>query len=200
MGDYSAAVSYFHKLAPFYAKDDWSNLEMSMLRMYAQCLQKTNRDEEYVRVGLKIVAKVVRESKNLFKVQQNIVSKALGLSDLIFASRSLGEPISVSIDNYFGDISLDPYPQHYKDHDGFRLQLRLRNRTSQSLEAEQIRVQIVSLEDHHQSSLWLAAEGVHILAPGAATILVGTKVDLIPSRSKSKPTNAYRSRYLAGTS
>ena len=66
MGDYNAAVSYIHKLATFYAKDDWNTLEMSMLRMYAQCLQKTNRDEEYVRVGLKIVAKVVRENKNLF--------------------------------------------------------------------------------------------------------------------------------------
>lgn len=181
MGDYNAAVSYFHQLAPFYAKDDWSSLEMSMLRMYAQCLQKTNRDEEYVRVGLKIVAKVVRESNSLFKVQPNNVSKALGLSDLIFASRSLGEPISVSIDNYFGDISLDPYPQHYNDQDGFQLQLRLRNRTSQAVEAEQIRVQIVSLEEDQQSNLWLAAESVHVLAPGVATILVGTKVDLGPS-------------------
>lgn len=200
MGDYSAAVSYFHNLAPFYAKDDWSTLEMSMLSIYAQCLQKTNRDEEYVRVGLKIVAKVVRDSKNLFKVQQNIISKALCLPDLILASRSLGEPISVSIDSYFGDISLDPYPQHYNDHDGFQLQLKFQNRTSQALEVEQIRVQIVSLEEDHQSSLWLAAEGVHILAPGAATILVGTKVSLILSRSKYQLTNVYRSRYLAGTS
>lgn len=182
MGDYNAAVSYFHQLAPFYAKDDWSSLEMSMLRMYAQCLQKTNRNEEYVRVGLKIVAKVVRESEIFFKFQPDIASKALGLSDLVVASRSLGEPIPVSIDNYFGDISLDPYPQHYNDHDGFQLQLRLRNRTSQALEAEQIRVQIVSLEEDHQSNLWLAAEGVHFLPPGAATIPVGTKVDLSPSR------------------
>lgn len=182
MGDYNAAASYFHQLAPFYAKDDWDSLEMSMLRMYAQCLQKTNRDEEYIRVGLKIVAKVVRENKSLFRVQPNIASKALGFADLILASRSLGEPISVSIDNYFGDISLDPYPKHYNDHDGFQLQLRLRNRTSQALEAEQIRVQIVSSEEDQQSNLWLAADGMHILAPGAATILVGTKVDLSPSR------------------
>ncbi len=147
-----------------------------MLNMYAQCLKKRNRHEDYIRVGLKIVAKPVLEGPAYFNIHSYGAPKSLSLSDLINASKLLKEPFAASIDKYFDDISIDPYPRHYNDHDGFRLQLRLRNRTLQAVKAQEIRVRITSLEDEHQADLWLAAEGVHLLKPGEATIVLGTKV------------------------
>lgn len=176
MGDYSVAASYFHQLAPYYAKDDWRCLEMSMLNMYAECLENMSRVEDYIQVGLKIVAKLVHENEAPFSIQPNIGPKPSSLNFLISASKSLEEPISVSMNKYFRNITVDPYLHHCKDHDGFQLQLRLRNCTLEAVEAQQIQVQIVSIEEEHRSELWLTAEGFHILESGVADILLGTKV------------------------
>lgn len=175
-GDYSVAASYFHQLAPFYAKDDWGSLEMSMLKMYAECLKNMSRDEEYIQVGLKIVAKLVCKKEAPVSIQPIDGPKTLSLSDLISASRSLGEPISVSLNRYFRNVVVEPYLHHSTDHDGFHLQLRLCNCTLEAVEAQQIQVQIISIEEEHHSELWLTPEGFHVLEPGMVTILLGTKV------------------------
>lgn len=176
MGDYSVAASYFHQLAPFYAKDDWGSLEMNTLIMYAECLKNMRRDEEYIQVGLKIIAKLVRGNEAPFSIQLNDGPKPLSFSKLISASRTLGEPISVSMNKYFHNIAVDPYLHHCKDHDGFQLQLRLRNCTLEAVEAQQVQVQIISIEEENHSELWLTAEGFHILEPGMVIILLETKV------------------------
>lgn len=187
MGDYSAAASYFHQLAPYYAKDDWDPLEMSMLNMYAQCLKKISHDEEYVRIGLKMVAKLVRQSRSPLRVQPIAAYKSLSLSDLISTSKSLGEPITVPLEKYFRDITVDPYPRHYDDHDGFQLQLRLWNGTIGAIEAQQIQVQISNIEEDVHSETWLTSENFHILEPGVVTILLGTKVCNKPSKEYEIP-------------
>ncbi|MCJ1467387.1 hypothetical protein MMC07_006011 [Pseudocyphellaria aurata] len=179
-GDYSVAASYFHQLTPYYAKDDWRCLETSMLNMYAECLKNMSRIEEYIHVGLKLVAKLVHEKEAPFSIRPNNRSKPLSLNILISASKSLRRPISVSMNKYFRNITVDPYLHHCKDHDGFQLQLRLRNCTLETIEAEQIQAQIVSMEDEHRSELWLTAEGFHVLEPGVVDILLGTKV-MIPA-------------------
>ena len=181
MGDYQTAASYFHQLAPFYAKDDWDSLEMSMLNMYAQCLKNIGRHEEYIRVGLKMVAKLSRQRRSLLSVLPNAAHKPLSLSDLISTSRSLKEPITVPLDKYFRDITVDPYPRHYDDHDGFQLQLKLWNATLGAFKAQQVRVQISSIEEEIHSEIWLTSEKIHVLEPGIAAILIGTKVCNKPS-------------------
>lgn len=182
MGDYSAAASYFHQLAPFYAKDDWGVLEMSMLIMYAQCLKIIRHDEEYIRVGLKMIAKLVHESQSPVTVRPNAVLKPLNLSDLISASRSLGESVTVPMDRYFRDITVDPCPRHYNDHDGFQLQVKLWNDTLEAVETQQIEVQISNIEEETHSELWLTSEYPTVLEPGIVTILVGTHVRNKPLR------------------
>lgn len=144
--------------------------------MYAECLKHMSHNEEYIQVGLKIVAKLVREKEAHFIIQPNDGPKPLSLLNLISASRSLIEPISVSMNQYFRNITVDPHLHYFKDHDGFQLQLRLRNCTLEAIEVQQIQVQIISMEEEHHSELCLTVEGLHILEPGIATILVGTKV------------------------
>ena len=180
LGDYSVAASYFHQLAPFYAKDHWGSIEMSMLNMYAECLKHMGRNEEYIQVGLKMVTKLVREKEAPFIIQPNDGPKPLSLLNLISASRSLIEPISVAMNQYFRNITVDPHLHYFKDHDGFQLQLRLRNCTLEAIEAHQIQVQIIGMEEEHHSELWLTVEGLRVLEPGIVTILLGIKVCKTP--------------------
>lgn len=147
-----------------------------MLNMYAECLKNMSLDEEYIQVGLKLVAKVVRGKEAPFTIQPSDGPKQVSLKNLISASRSLGEPISVSMDQYFCNIEVDPYLHHCKDHDGFQLQLRLCNCTSEAIGAQHIQIQIISVEEEHRSELWLTAERFHVLEPGMVTVLLGTKV------------------------
>lgn len=51
------AAHYLEKLTTFYAGDGWGLIETNLLTMYAKCLKKMNRREDYVRVLLKLLAK-----------------------------------------------------------------------------------------------------------------------------------------------
>lgn len=174
--DCTVAASYFHQLAPFYSKDGWSHLEMSMLDMYAQCLKLIGRDDDYVRIGLKMIAKLADMDRMASGDQLMGKAMSFSLTDLVSASRLLVQPILVPIESYFGSIALDPYPRPYDDHDGFQLQLRVRNLTFVAIEAHHIQIKIVSVQDYQHSELFLTASGIHCLQPGTANILVGTNV------------------------
>lgn len=51
------AAHYLEKLTTFYAGGGWGLIETNLLRMYAKCLKKLHRQEDYVRVLLKLLAK-----------------------------------------------------------------------------------------------------------------------------------------------
>ena len=144
--------------------------------MYAQCLERTNRYEDYIQVGLKVIARLVRQNWGNFGIQPSDKSMLLTLSNLISASNSLDKPVSAMLDDYFDNIMIDPHPRHFDDHDGFQLRLTLRNCTSEAVKAQKIQVKITSIDEEHHSEFWLAADGIHILEPGTFTVLLGTKV------------------------
>ncbi|KAF8477490.1 hypothetical protein BDZ91DRAFT_844125 [Kalaharituber pfeilii] len=55
--DYPSSAQHLEKLTTFYASDGWSLIETRLLTMYAKCLSKMNRREEYVKVLLRLLAK-----------------------------------------------------------------------------------------------------------------------------------------------
>ena len=183
--DYEGAASYFRQLAPFYAKDDWSELELLTLDSYAQSLQHMERNEDYVRIGLKILARTIR-SRAAIRQQPQISSMkpanarcppqsaTASLSGIISASKILKEPITLPTDNYFDNIDMGTYVCHSPDDDGFQFPLILGSLLTESLLAESVRVQIVSTEDH-PFELWLHASGQKI-EPGTSRIWVRSNV------------------------
>ena len=187
-----AAASLFHQLAPFYAKDNWTRLEMSMLDTYAQCLKHLERFEEYARVLLKILAKMIqrgypalsgiantgqrRKPLNASMSNYEIADTAGYLQEALSISKGLKQMILVPMDKYFDDIVLDPYPRHYKDQDGFQLMLQLQYIMQDDLQAQQVRVRIVNAGEVQSNEIWLTAEGSELLKPGIVKILVGSNV------------------------
>lgn len=174
LGDYATAASYFAQLAHLYAQDSWTRLELNMLNMYAYCLKHVNQNEDYIQIGLKIVAKLNLEHPTQFL--GTLGKKTSSLTDLISASAAITHRLTVPMGDYFGCISVDPYVRPYGDHDGFYLQLLLTNLTSDAVKAQEVRVKLVPVDEDHQTELWLVTTNVTLRSQGAVSISVGTKV------------------------
>ena len=179
LGDYAAAASYYAQLAHLYAKDCWTHLELNMLNMYAHCLKQINQNEEFVRIGLKIVAKLAIENRTNSRNRDTLERKAPSLADLIVASTTLAKQLTVPLHDFFRNITVDPYVRPYNDHDGFYLQFRLTNLTSDVIEAQSIRAKLTSIDEGHPAELWVVADKVTLIQPGITVISLGSKVYMI---------------------
>ena len=174
LGDYATATSYFAQLAHLYAQDSWTHLELNMLDMYAHCLKYMSQNEEYIRIGLKIVAKLSLEHTSRFS--RTLERKTLSLTDLISASATITHQLTVPMRDYFDNIHVDPYIHQFEDHDGFCLHLLLASLTSDAIVAQEVRVKLVPADEDHQSELWLVATNITLSSQGNVTVSVGTKV------------------------
>ena len=185
--EYDIAASYFRQLAPSYAKDEWSNLEIVMLSMYAECLSHLQRTEDYVRVASRALAKMVQNSlgaigeprkgsADLLSTAQNPGYTTVSLKDIVAASTSLEQPVSVPMDQYFDHIRLDKYIQHSSDHDGFALLLGFRSLLPGNFEAQSVRVKLTSAGEEQRSELLLAIASPQVIRAGYNQIKLRSKV------------------------
>ena len=184
---YDVAASYFRQLAPFYAKDEWSNLEIVILNMYAECLSHLQRLEDYVRVASRALAKMVQNqmgatgeprigSADLLSTDQNPSWITVSLRDIVAASTSLEQPVSVPMDQYFDHVVLDKYIHHFTEHDGFALFLKVRSLLPGTLEADSVRVRLTSVGEEQSSELWLTVDGPQIIRAGHNKIKLRSNV------------------------
>lgn len=136
LGDYPPAASYFRQLAPYYAKAGWTDLELLMSDLYAQCLKKLRRNEEYVGVALQILAKQVQgwrselDEADVKSMSRRRLKPAGGfqyLDSAVAISRSLQMGLSIPIDQYFSEVILDPQIHHNDGKDGFSVHLSLQH-------------------------------------------------------------------------
>ena len=191
MEDYTGSASYFHQLAPFYAQDDWADLEFSILDMYAQCLQKLDRWDEFIRIALKLLA------KSAYMYRQNVGFQGIKtaapnswtsshvekdgtgyLHDLLTASKRLNDSISTQMSSYFADIKAGPYISHFEDKDGFQLNLNLRYLLSAGLEVQQVQIRLVSASEGQARDIWLSAEEPVRIKRGPTMVKLWSNVNL----------------------
>ena len=178
-------------MAPFYLKDDWSDLELLTLDLYVQCLRRLERNTDYVRIGLKTLAKRIQanaalqqqspsKSMKLTNIRQASASAASSLTTILNTSKLLKEKISLSMDGYFDRIDMGMYVRHSNDDDAFEFPLVLRSLLPESFLAESMRVQILSVEDGQRSELWLHANDQSI-EPGMCKIWLRSNVSPLGS-------------------
>ena len=179
LADYAAAAAYFRQLAPFYAKGNWTDLELTMLHLYAQCLRKLERNEEYVGIALKILAKQIQ--RNAVDLEEPRISSKLKplkatarfgryLEDAVNVSKTLEKKFSVPIENYFGGFMIDPRIRHMDGRDGFSVQLRLCHILQEQLQAQKVSIRLVSTGDDQRSELWVSTLNPPICRFGWVTI------------------------------
>lgn len=207
--DYEVAASYFHQLAPFYAKGNWSDLELRTLDLYAQCLHHGKRNADYVPIRLKTMAKSIQRQDAIRQQPQSELMRlasinqasgsASSLSSILKSSKLLKEQLSLPMDDYFDRVDLGMYVRHSTDDDGFQFPLVLRSLLPESFVAESVQVQILSIGEDQRSELWLHANGQNI-RPGMSRIWLGSNVSPLRSTANAMVADGgYRRCFLPGT-
>ncbi|KAF2261681.1 TMEM1 family protein-like protein [Lojkania enalia] len=189
LGDFAAAAMYFGRMASLFAETRWNFVEATMLRMYAQCLKKLNRKDEYVRTLLDLLAKSAASRKTI----RTFVSNAIGGSkswldddkvdtaglfeELIDFSRQLPYDVSVPMGKYFGDIVVEPYVRHFDDKDGFQLRLQFRHVLEDDVEIKQAKVRLTSATSAQGKDIWLESSDPIQLNKGVCRMWLGSNVN-----------------------
>ncbi|GJP97622.1 hypothetical protein CBS115989_3407 [Aspergillus niger] len=186
--DYGAAASYFHHIAPFYGSKNWVVLEGIMLEMYTRCLKELNRNEEYVRVILRLLAKfAIYTESNLSKRQKTLDASHIFaenaliseyVEELFKASSSLQKEVIAPMTDFFADINVKPAILHYADKDGFQLQLYLRFCLGKRIDIDSIKLRLVGAHNAQSNEHWLEAPIKMTIKSSSTRVLVDSPITL----------------------
>lgn len=187
--DYAAAASYFYQITPEYSESGWSQIELSMLVLYSDCLRKLQRKEEFVRVVLKLLTKtalVEKEriaAKSTFKVGRmhglshaELVPAEPYLEELLGITKTLQRDHNVPLQSFFGFIEVDGTPRYHPEQDSIALQVRLQYLLAEDLIVEKVKVRIARISGDTTRDIWLESEGPVTIKNGIAKVMVQSNV------------------------
>jgi hypothetical protein len=164
-----------------------------MLRMYAHCLKKLNRKDEYIRTLLELLAISAASrmsSKTISKradarqesglpqgwLNDDQVDTLEVFHELVDFSPQLPYDVNVQMQKYFGDISVEPYVRHYDDKDGFQLRLQFRHVLEDEIEVKTAKVRLISADSTHGKDIWLQSPESAPLKKGLNRLWLGCNV------------------------
>lgn len=205
LGDFRAAAMYFGSMAgitnkgspdasiSLFAKSRWNTVVATMLKMYARCLKKLNRKDEYVRTLLDLLARSAasrisfsssskRASADSISNVQNDwlnddkVDTGGVLNELVNYSQQLPYDVSVQMADYFTDIAVESYLRHYEDRDGFQLRLQFRHILEDEVEIRAAKVRLVSANSTTAKDIWLETPEATTIKKGLTRVWVGCNV------------------------
>lgn len=195
-GEYFSAASYFHQMAPFYGGNCWDTLEGSVLELYARSLKKLEKNDDYIRILLKLLAKYAGYTKSTPKFTPSgkrvsgirtsaTLSGKRGLvsgyvEDLVKSSQALQSDITLPLSDLFGDVEVSPIVSHYEDRDGFQLHVSLRFLLSKDIKVDSIKIHLVNSGTTQGGELWLEnSEGI-IVKSSPTKITLDSCVSSLP--------------------
>ena len=165
-----------------------------MLKMYAHCLRKLNRKDEYLRTLLDLLAKsaasrIATQSASK-RTSSEIVPNDLPkdwldddkvdttgvLNESVNYSGQLTYDMNVQMAKYFNDIAVEPYVRHFEDKDGFQLRLQFRHVLEDEIELDQARVRLINATSIQGKDIWLETSGPIQVKKGLCKAWVGTNV------------------------
>jgi hypothetical protein len=186
--DFAAAASYFYRMTPFYGDGGWVQVELSMLVMYASCLQKLHRKEEFVRVALKLLSKAVSIEKERLRrksafnigvanrVKELSVPVDTYLPELLEITKHLQHEVRVPMSDFFGYVEVDSTIRYHPEMDSMKLQLRLQYLLPDELTIEKAKVRMVPLSGESTKELWLETDEISILKKGVVKLSLQSNV------------------------
>lgn len=177
LDDYAAAAGYFLRTTPFYGESGWGLLELSMLVMYSKCLRELKRNDDYVRVVLKLLSKAANSEKDRIQSKGSLkfieqeateypetnVFKGF-LPDFLDAAQSFNKEVKHSLQNFFTNIELDGTPVYDDGQDSFTLTIKLLSVLADPLPVDKATVRIVTAGVSRE--LWLENTDLIELKPG----------------------------------
>jgi trafficking protein particle complex subunit 10 len=189
LGDYAAASSYLYRMTPFYGEDSWTQIEFSMLVMYAKCLRQLQRKDEYVRVVLKLLSRAASAEKERIALvstkhldgnasfnHEELVPDESYLDELLQITATFQREVQVPLQNFFSHVEVDDTPRYHSGKDSFALQLRLRYLLSEDMNVDKARVRIAPIVGDPSREIWLESDGPVSIKKGFARVLVQSNV------------------------
>ncbi|KAE8410828.1 trafficking protein particle complex subunit 10 [Aspergillus pseudocaelatus] len=186
--DYGAAASYFHQITPFYGSKQWTILEGVMLEMYARCLKELQRSEEYVRMSLRLLAKFASHKQSSLSTRQKTLDASSifteeelvsqYVEELFEASGALQKDVTAPLTDFFADLNVKPAIIHYKDKDGFQLQLSLRFLLGKRIEVDSMKIRLVGTGGNQSNEHWLELSSKTTIKSSSTKILVDSSMTL----------------------
>jgi hypothetical protein len=187
--DYAAAASYFYRMTPFYGEGGWEEIEMCMLVMYTKCLRELKRNDEYVRVSLKLLAKAAAREKDRLATKSAfqtgpIWSLAAGenisvdgyLKDVLAITPTMPSETNVQLHGFFAGVEVDDAIRYHDEQDSFALQLRFKYLLADELKIEKARVRIVPVVGGQGRDIWLETVSPVVFTKGNMKLQVQSNV------------------------
>ena len=193
LGDFAAAAMYFGRMASIFGESRWNTVGTTMLQMYAKCLKKLNRKDEFVRTLLDVLAKSAASKKSNRTLSRKASSESLLhmskdwlnddqidttgiLGELIDYSQQLPYDVSVQLAKYFNNCIVEPYLRHYDKKDGFQLRLQFRHVLEDEIELDQARVHLVDASSAQGKDIWLESNETVRVKKGICRLWLGSNV------------------------
>lgn len=168
-----------------------------MLKMYAQCMKKLNRKDEYARTLLDLLAKSAASRKSIWTsskrtsgieayklpndwLDDDKVDTTGQLDELIAFSQQLPYDMHVPMAKYFGDIVVEPYLRHFDDKDGFQLRLQFRHILEDDFELEHAKVRLINATSGQGKEIWLESSELTHHKKGLCRMWLNSNVSMFP--------------------
>jgi hypothetical protein len=183
-------------MTEFYEAQGWGLIETTLLGMYAKCLKEMQKPEEYVSVLLKLLRKSATaeharirrlggKDDDTSALQSPLHSAHVDVGGYVSEVAKLAGEISTEIttpmQHLWSDISVDPYPRHLTDTDGFEVGVRMRYLLHDSLPIDRITVKVISAPPMQGRELTLESTSGMVMRKGFVKASVTTN-QTIPGR------------------
>ena len=184
--DYEAAASYFHRMAPFFGSKLWVVLEGSMLELYARCLKELGRNEDYVRVMLRLLAKFASFAQSKLSVRERALASPPSIlqmqqlagyvADLFSGASTMQKEITAPLNEYFADLRIDPAIRFYENKDGFQIKVVLRFLVGPQVNIDSVKLRLVGEGGSQNSEHWIETSRAYVVKSSLTTLFVDSAV------------------------
>jgi hypothetical protein len=186
--DYGAAASYLYRMTPFYGEDGWTQIELSLLIMYAKCLKELQRKDDYVRIALKLLSRAANAEKERIALKsmprsaisslnhEELVPDEPYLADLLQITRTFQREVQVPLQNFFSQAEVDGTARYHSGKDSFALQIRLRYLLDEDICIDKGVVRITPSTGDAGREIWLETGGPIIFKKGIVKFVVQSNV------------------------
>ncbi|EFQ35564.1 hypothetical protein CGRA01v4_10881 [Colletotrichum graminicola] len=185
LGEYGPAASFFYMTTPFFGENSWSLLELSMLVMYSRCLKELQRKDEFIRVGLKLLAKAAAaENEKLQRrkrlslgarseIQYPDKSAIAGfLDDVLSVAKTLSNEVRVPLGHFFTQVEVVGPPEYHTGRDCFSLTVKLHSLLMDDLSLEKATIRLSRTTPGGAKEVWLHTPEPNTLRPGVNKLLL----------------------------
>lgn len=150
--EYRVAAELFPKTTQFFGEGGWSLLELSMLVMYAQCLNVLQDKDSYVRVALKLLIMAcaaekerIRNNKGITlgtQSTQHLDMKPLAgvVDQLLELATGLQTDRKALLASFFTNAEIGETPAYDENKDGCSLTLQLQSLLSEEIKFESVKL------------------------------------------------------------